>query len=95
MLTNKQRAYLKALANKKRPIYQIGKDGLSANIVDGIDDHLAVHELMKVSLLKSCTESVNEVAIEISRLTKAEVVQIIGRVIVLYRPGKDPIIMLP
>ncbi len=95
MLTNKQKSYLKALANKKRAIYQIGKDGLSVNLLAGVDDYLAVHELIKVSLLKSCTESVNEVAIEISRMTKAEVVQIIGRTIILYRPSKEAIIRLP
>ncbi len=95
MLNNKQKAYLRGLANKMRPVYQIGKDGLSTNLIAGIDDHLAVHELIKVSLLKSCEESVNAAAIEISRMTKAEVVQIIGRTIVLYRPGKDMVIKLP
>ncbi len=95
MLTNKQKAYLRSLANKERAIYNIGKEGITENLVEGIDLYLAAHELIKVNLLKSATVSANEAAIDISVHTGSDVVQIIGRVIILYRKSKKEIITLP
>ena len=76
-------------------IVQIGKDGLSYNIFSAIDDYLEVHEIIKVSLLKTCDIDVREAALDISANTRSEIVQIIGRVIVLYRPSKERVIELP
>ena len=60
-----------------------------------IDDYLEVHEIIKVSLLKTCDIDVREAALDISANTRSEIVQIIGRVIVLYRPSKERVIELP
>ena len=86
MLTGKQKRYLRSLANKERAVFQIGKDGLSYNIFS---------EIIKVSLLKTCDIDVREAALDISANTRSEIVQIIGRVIVLYRPSKERVIELP
>ena len=66
MLTGKQKRYLRSLANKERAVFQIGKDGLSYNIFSAIDDYLEVHEIIKVSLLKTCDIDVREAALDIS-----------------------------
>ncbi len=89
MLTGKQKRELKKMAHHLHPIFQIGKDGISNNLLEGIDDALFSHELMKVKLLDTCKEDVKIAALKISEYTKCEVVQIIGRTIVLYLYRKD------
>ena len=89
MITNKQKAYLKGLANGLSSIFQIGKDGVTPNVINTIDDALKAHELIKINVLKTSPQEMQEVAIEISAHTHCEVVQIIGRVIVLYRKNKE------
>lgn len=89
MITNKQKAYLKGLANELHSIFQIGKDGVTPNVVTTVDDALRAHELIKLNVLKTCPQELQEVAVELSSRTHCEVVQMIGRVIVLYRKNKD------
>lgn len=89
MITNKQKAYLKGLANDLNSIFQIGKDGVTPNVVNTVDDALRAHELIKLNVLKTCPQELQEVAIELSLKTHCEVVQKIGRVIVLYRKNKE------
>ena len=88
MLTNKQKSYLKGLANSLSPVTQIGKDGVTYNVVESVDNALEAKELIKLNVLKTCPQEMNEVAIELSRETHCDVVQIIGRVIVLFRINK-------
>lgn len=96
MLTNKQKSYLKALANRRRSLFQIGKDGMSYNLISTVSDALEAHELIKLNVLKTCTEDVRQVALDLSGGTRSEVVQIIGRTIILYRASrKNPEIVLP
>ena len=95
MLTGKQKRFLRALASQERATFQVGKDGLSYNIYNTVNDYLDVHELVKISLLKTCSQEIREVALDLSANTNSEVVQIIGRVIVLYRPSKEKVIDLP
>ena len=94
MLTNKEKNYLRKLANPLSAIFQIGKEGLNSNQIRGINDYLEAHELMKVSLLKSCDAEVMEVALDLCSALKAEIVQTVGRIIILYRPSKKKIINL-
>ena len=89
MLTGKQKRELRKLAHHLNPIYQVGKEGVSINMLDGIEQALIKHELIKVKLLESCDEDIRVVALKISEYTKAEVAQIIGRTIVLYLYNKD------
>lgn len=88
MINNKQKSELRAMAQTRRPLFQIGKDGISENMVRTVLDSLEAHELVKFSLLKTCACSVNEAAIELSAATHSEVVQVIGRTFTLYRKSK-------
>ena len=95
MLNNKQKSFLKSQANSLRAIFQVGKDGCTPNLFKTVDDSLSAHELIKISVLKTCPETVREVAINLAAATKSEVVQMIGRTIVLYRASKERKIVLP
>lgn len=88
MLTSKQKKELRTIAQQKRALFQIGKDAISENLLKTIHDSLEAHELIKISMLKTCALDVNEAAIEISAATHSEIVQIIGRTFVLYRRNK-------
>lgn len=89
MLTGKQKRELRKMAHHLNPIFQVGKDGVSLNMLEGIEDALTKHELMKVKVLDTCEEDTRVVALKISEYTKAEVVQIIGRTIVFYLYNKE------
>lgn len=88
-MTTKQRAYLKSLAMKMDPIYQIGKSTLTPEITKGVAEALEARELIKINVLKNCMADINEVAQVLSERTQSEVVQVIGRKIVLYRESKE------
>ena len=88
-MTTKQRAYLKGLAMAIDPIFQIGKASLTPELTQGISDALEARELIKISVLKNCIDDPNELARILSERTRSEVVQVIGKKIVLYRESKD------
>lgn len=88
-MTTKQRSYLKSLAMTIEPIYQIGKSALTPEMTEGISDALEARELIKISVLKNCTDDVRVMAQTLSERTHSEVVQVIGKKIVLYRESKD------
>lgn len=95
MLRPKQKAYLKSLAHHLRPVYQIGKDGISEEMLDGIYNHLVAHELMKVTILNNSDVSFDE-AKEVFENAGIEVVQKIGHILVLYMQSdknKNPIVI--
>ena len=89
MLTGKQKQFLRALANSRRPLFQVGKDGVTANMINTVSDSLEAHELIKISILKTCGEDVREVALDLSAGTRSQIVQIIGRTVILYRESRD------
>ena len=95
MLTGKQKRYLRSLAVNEKALFQIGKDGLNSNIYQAIKEALKTHELIKISVLKSCEVDFNEVVIDICANTKSELVQTIGKTIVIYKQSKDRKIILP
>lgn len=95
MLTSKQKSYLRSLAQTEPALFQIGKEGLSDNLIQTVDDALRTHELVKIKLLKTVSDDVNEIIFDLAMNTKSEVVQKIGRVFVLYRKAKEPKIILP
>ena len=94
MLTTKQKVKLRSLAMTLRPIFQIGKDGLSDNLIIGLNDALEAHELIKISVLKNCSLNIKEAAFDIASNTNSEIIQIIGRNIVFYRKSKKQLIEL-
>lgn len=89
MLNSKQRAYLRGLSNKIDSIFQIGKGGASPELISAIDDALEARELIKCTVLNNCMEDMKYIASAISERTKADVVQIIGKKIVLYRKSEE------
>lgn len=96
MLTSKQRAYLRSLANSIDTILMVGKGGLSDQIYKTADEAITARELIKGKVLESCELSVREVADLIANEIKADVVQVIGTKFVLYRKNEDePVIVLP
>lgn len=94
-MTTKQRAYLKGLAMNIDPVYQVGKLSLTPEITKGIDEVLEARELIKVSVLKNCIDDPREIAEVVAERTNSEVVQVIGKKIVLYRSSKKKKIQLP
>lgn len=95
MITPKQRAELKALANPLEPVFQVGKGGVNDAQTAQIDDYLRVHELVKIKVLDNSMYTAAEAAAEIAERIGAEVVQVIGSKAVLYkRNEKEPVIRL-
>ena len=88
-MTSKQRAYLKGLAMTMDPILQIGKSSLTPEITQAVAEALAARELIKIHVLKNCMEDGKELAATLAERTRSQVVQVIGRMIVLYRPAKE------
>lgn len=88
-MTTKQRAYLKGLAMTLDPIYQIGKSSLTPELTEGVAEALEARELIKIAVLKNCIDDPKELAGVLAERTHAEVVQVIGKKIVLYRESKD------
>lgn len=87
-MTSKQRAYLKSLAQKIEPIFQLGKNGLTPEVTEAINQALDARELIKISVLQNCLEDPKDMAERLAERTKSTVVQIIGKKIVLYKPSK-------
>lgn len=85
MLTGKQKRYLRSMAHHLTPIFQIGKGGINDNLIKQLDDVLEARELIKISILQNCEEDKKVVAEEVAQKTNAELVQLIGMTIVLYR----------
>lgn len=93
MLTSKQRANLRAQANKMETILQVGKGGIGDALVKQVDDALTAREMIKLRALETAPELARGAADELARLTNAEVVQVIGTRFILYRKNpKNPVI---
>ena len=97
-MTSKQRAYLKSLAMKLDPVVNIGKDSMSPGVTEAVDEAIEANELIKVGVLKNCMDDPKELGQSLAERTHSELVQVIGKKIVLYRPAKkkeDRKIILP
>ena len=88
-MTSKQRAYLKGLAMTMDPIFQIGKSSLTPELTSAVDEALEKRELIKISVLKNCMDDGNVLADMLAERTHAQVVQVIGKKIVLLRPATN------
>ena len=95
-MTSKQRAYLRSLASKIDAIFQIGKNGLNENLIKQLNDALEARELIKITVLENSPDTVKEAAAEIADNINAEVIQVMGNKITLFRQKKkDSRIELP
>lgn len=90
-MTSKQRAYLKSIAGTMDSIFQVGKGSITPEIVEAISEALEKRELIKISVLKNCADEPKDLAQIISERTRSQIVQVIGRKIVLYKqnPKKE------
>ena len=97
VMTSKQRAYLKGIAMKTEPILQIGKASVTPELTAAVDEALNGRELIKITVLKNCLDDPKALAEIVAERTRSQVVQVIGKKIVLYKPGKGDKkkIMLP
>ncbi len=95
MLTSKQRAQLRALANPIETILQVGKSGVGEQLIKQVNDALTARELIKLRVLETAPGSVKEIAEELAQATQSDVVLTIGTRFVLYRRNnKKPVIEL-
>ena len=88
MFTSKQRAYLRSLASTEPTIMQIGKGGISENLVKTVSDALEARELIKLAVLENSGEEARAVAEALAEATSAEVVGVVGKKIILYRESE-------
>lgn len=95
-MTSKQRAYLKGLAMNLEPVLQIGKSGLTPEVTEAVAEAFNTRELIKLAVLKNCLENPKEIAAVLGERTHSQVVQVIGKKIVLYKESREhKKIMLP
>lgn len=95
-LTSKQRAYLKGLADTLEPIFQVGKASLTPEITNAVAEAFNNRELIKIAVLKNCIDDPRQIASMLAERTHSNVVHVIGKKIVLYKPDKNkPKILLP
>ncbi|RDU23040.1 ribosome assembly RNA-binding protein YhbY [Anaerosacchariphilus polymeriproducens] len=88
-MTSKQRAYLKSLASTMEPIFQIGKSSLTSEITEAVAEAFNNRELVKINVLKNCIDDPKEIANVLAERTKSQVVQVIGKKIILYKESKE------
>ncbi|UQA62654.1 ribosome assembly RNA-binding protein YhbY [Polyangium aurulentum] len=95
-LTGKQRRHLRALGHHLDPVVQLGKHGLTEGIIAAVNDALETHELVKVRIGTECPDDRADVAERLPPAVRAELAQILGRTLLLYRRHpKEPKIQLP
>lgn len=87
-MTSKQRAYLISLASKEQTIIYIGKNGITPELTMSVDEALEARELVKIGMQQNCGDVPADLARILSERTNSEIVQVIGKKIVLYREGK-------
>ena len=88
-MTSKQRAYLKSLAMKLDPVFNVGKSSITPEFTEAISEVLETRELIKISVLKNCLDEPKEIAEVLAERTRSQVVQVIGKKIVLYKESRD------
>ena len=89
MLNSRQRAQLRGMANDYETILHIGKSGITENTIVQAREALEARELIKISVLQNCMDDPREIAQILAERTHSQVVQVIGKKIVLYKEGKD------
>ncbi len=98
-LTSKQKKFLKGLAHDLSALIQVGKEGISDSLIEATDQELTRRELIKVKLGKNSGVEKDQAGIAISEATNSTLVQVIGKMLVLYRPNpkrkKEERIRLP
>lgn len=96
MITTKQRAYLRSLAQNIEALYQIGKNGITETVTETLDAALEARELIKITVLETSPDGVKDIMTGLIAYLGCEPVQTIGRKVVVYRKSENnPRIVLP
>ncbi|MFA1641698.1 ribosome assembly RNA-binding protein YhbY [Chryseomicrobium imtechense] len=96
MLTGKQKRFLRSEAHHLSPIFQVGKGGVNEQLIHSVQEALEVRELVKISILQNCEDDKYEVAETLANETGAQLVQLIGLTVVLYKEShKNKKLILP
>ncbi len=90
MLNSKERALLSGAASTMNPMFNVGKEGVTPELVAAVTEALEVHELIKLQVLKNSEEDIKEAAQTIAGRTRSELVKVIGRKFILFKMAKDP-----
>lgn len=95
-LNGKQKSYLRGLAQTIKPMFQIGKEGLSTEVLNAINDYITKNELGKISILDTCSDSKEDLVAKIDA-TEMQVVQVIGNNLIIFKrnPKKEDGIRFP
>ena len=88
-LTSKQRKHLEGLANDLEPVVRIGKSNITDSLIQSVRQGLEAHELIKVKILENAEIEREEAAEILAGKTRSQVIQIVGRIIILYRPNPE------
>ena len=89
MINTKQRAYLRSLAQKIQPVFQVGKNGITDSLIEDLSNALEARELIKITLLNTIPEDKKDIANEIAERTNSEFIQLVGNKLTLYKPNKE------
>ncbi|NEW05139.1 ribosome assembly RNA-binding protein YhbY [Paenibacillus sp. SYP-B3998] len=89
MLTSKQKRYLRSMAHHLDPIFQVGKGGVNDHLIRHIQEAIEVRELIKITVLNNSGEDRSEVGTELAEKSGADLVQVIGKIVVLYKESRD------
>lgn len=89
MINTKQRAYLRSLAQKIQPVFQVGKNGITDSLIEDLSNALEARELIKITLLNTIPEDKKDIANEIANQTNSEFIQLVGNKLTLYKPNKE------
>ena len=95
MLTGKQKHYLRAIGHNLKPLVLVGKKEIEDSLIQETNAALDSHELIKIKLLESCMLDKREAARILAEVCKADIAQILGKTILLYRPAEKSAIALP
>lgn len=88
-LTGGQKKALRSMGHHLEPVVYTGKEGLSPALLKSLEAALTAHELIKIKIGQNCPLERNQAGQELARITGAALVQIIGRMVLLYRPNPD------
>ena len=95
MLTGKQKRFLRALGHSLNPVIMVGKGEVGEALIKETSEALAAHELIKVKVLESCAMDRHDVAANLAAACSADVAQVLGRTLLLYKKGDTPKLQLP
>ena len=94
-LTGKQNRYLRGLGHHLQPVVMIGRDDISKNVIQSVEEALEMHELIKIKLQEGCSLDRQEVADSLAQHCNAAIAQLLGKTILLFRPSENALITLP